>query len=86
LIGTIFVNAAGGRSIIVFLQEGAFEKNLTAGPATIAIASAKRERLDDLIFAEIRSDETPELALRLAGAEFGILDCPRATCCDKTFI
>jgi hypothetical protein len=85
LIGAIFVNAAGGRSITVFLQERAFEKNLAASPATIAIAATKRQLCDDLFLPKICADEATELAVRLTGAESGILDRARATGCGETF-
>jgi len=85
LIGTIFVNAAGGRSIVVFLQERAFEKNLATCPAAITLAASKRERGDDLFLAEVCADETSNLALRLTGAKLGVLDGARAPRGGETF-
>jgi hypothetical protein len=79
LIGAVFVNSAGARPIIVFLEEGTFEKNLAASPAAIALAATKGKGSDDLILTEVGTDETPNLALRLAGAKLGILDCARAS-------
>ena len=85
MIGAIFVNAAGGRSIKMFLQERTFEEYLAAGTAAIAFALTKGESGDDLIFTKVCADETTNLALRLAGAKLGILDGARTPGCDETF-
>jgi hypothetical protein len=58
LIWAIFVDAASGRSIAMFLEEGALEKNLAASPAAIALSLAKRKGSDNLFFAKICADET----------------------------
>jgi hypothetical protein len=74
LIWAIFVDAASGRSIAMFLEEGALEKNLATGSATIAFALTKRKGSDDLLLAEVCADETAELALRLPRAKLRVLD------------
>ena len=78
MVGPILVNATGGRSVRVLFQEGAFEKNLAACAAAIALAAPQRKSSDDLFLAEIRADETAELTLRLAGTKLCIFDRARA--------
>lgn len=85
MIGAVFINAAGGRAIVVLFQERTFEKNLAASPAAIAFAATKGKGSDDLIFTEVGADETTDFALRLTSAKLGIFDGARTTCCGKTF-
>ena len=81
MIGAVFINAASGRSITMFLEEGTLEKNLATGSTTVAVALAKRQRCDDLIFAKVCADETTQLALRLPGAKRCRLDGSRTPGC-----
>jgi hypothetical protein len=85
LIGAVFIDAASGRSIAMFLEEGALEKNLAARSATIAFALSKRKRGDNLFFAEVCADETAQLALRLTGAKLCVFDGARASGRSETF-
>ncbi|MDT4955278.1 MAG: hypothetical protein QOJ02_3416 [Acidobacteriota bacterium] len=84
MIGAVFIDAASGRSITMFLEEGALEKNLATGSATIAFALTKRKGSDDLLLAEVCADETAELALRLPRAKLRVLDGARAARCGET--
>lgn len=56
----------------MFLEKGTLEQNLATRAATIAFALSKRERVYNLLLAEIGADEAAQFALRLASAKLGI--------------
>jgi len=81
LVGAVFVDAAGRRTVIVFFEKRAFEKYLAARPATIAFAATEFDGGEGFLFVEIDLDEATQFALSLTGAKFGVLDGARAKAC-----
>ncbi len=77
LTRTVFVDAACRRVVLVFFQERTLEQYLAARAAAIAISATKAESFDDIFPAKVDSDETPQLALRLARAKLGVFHCAR---------
>jgi len=68
------VNAAGIHGLAGVLarlldQEGTFEKDFATRPAACAFAFAPREQFFILFGVDVGTDEPPELAGRLPGAE-----------------
>jgi hypothetical protein len=78
LVGAVFVYPARRCSVRVFFKKWAFEENLAACAAAITVAATQRERGDDFLLAEIRTDEATQLALGLTGAKLCVLDGARA--------
>ena len=85
MIRAIFIDAAGGRSIVVFLEEWTLEKNLATGAAAVALSATKGKGSDDLVLTKVGADESAKLALRLAGSKPGIFDGSRASCGCQAF-
>lgn len=76
-VGAIFVNAAEESAVGVLLQERAFEDELAARAATVALAAAKCECRDRFFLAEVCDYKAAQFALGLTRAKLGVGDLAR---------